>query len=73
MRMAGTMLMWGGVGVMALIALKIVLKLLGIVMGFVGFLFFTVLPLLVVGWLVMKLWQAFTRPPAGENGTTGTS
>lgn len=69
MRMAGTMLMWGGVGIMALIALRMLLKLLGLVMGFAAFLLFTVLPLVLIGWLVLKLWQAFTAPATPENGS----
>lgn len=72
MRMAGTMLMWGGVGVLALVALRMVMQLLGLVMGFVGFVLFTVVPLVLVVWLVMKLWQAFTKPPATEEGSTTT-
>jgi hypothetical protein len=49
--------------VVAILALKLVLGLLGIVLGLAGFLLFTVAPVLLLGWLVMKAWQAFTARP----------
>jgi len=59
---------WTIVGFLALIALKIavgVLRVLGAVFGFVlGLLLtltFTILPLAVLGWLVMKLIERLQR------------
>jgi hypothetical protein len=50
--------------VIAVVALKLVLGLLGIVMGLAAFLLFTVAPVVLIGWLIMKAWQAFTKEPA---------
>ena len=58
---------WTVVGIIAVLALKLVLSLLGMAMGLIGFLLFTVGPILLVGWLAVKAWNAFTREPV-ENG-----
>ncbi len=61
---------WIIIGVLAVLALKIVGKLLafllgtvGLVFGIVGFLLFTVGPIVLVGWLAMKAWKAFAKEP----------
>jgi hypothetical protein len=59
-----TLIKWAILVVVAVIALKLVLGLLGIVLGFAAFLLFTVAPIVLVGWLIMKAWQAFTKEPA---------
>jgi hypothetical protein len=59
-----TLIKWAILVVVAVVALKLVLGLLGIVMGFAAFLLFTVAPIVLVGWLIMKAWQAFTKEPA---------
>ena len=56
---------WTVVGILAILALKLVFSLLGIAMGLVSFLLFTVGPILLVGWLAVKAWEAFTKEPAG--------
>lgn len=55
---------WTILGVLALLALKLAFGLLGIVLGFAGFLLFTVGPILLVGWLALKAWNAFSKEPA---------
>lgn len=55
---------WAIIIVVAVVAIKIALGLLGIVLGLAAFLFFTVLPVLIVGWLIVKAWQMFTNAPA---------
>jgi hypothetical protein len=55
---------WTILGVLALIAIKLVLRLLGVVLGLAGFVLFTVAPLVLMGWLALKAWSAFTRKPA---------
>jgi hypothetical protein len=55
---------WAIIIVVAVVAIKIALGLLGIVLGLAAFLFFTVLPVLIVGWLIVKAWQMFTKAPA---------
>jgi hypothetical protein len=59
-----TLIKWAILVVVAVVALKLVLGLLGIVLGFAAFLLFTVAPIVFVGWLIMKAWQAFTKEPA---------
>ncbi|HUH12651.1 MAG TPA: hypothetical protein VMK65_06055 [Longimicrobiales bacterium] len=70
MRMAGTMLMWGGVGVMALVALKMLMAVVGLVVGLFSFLIFTVLPLVLLGWVVWKVVQWATKPPETTTDST---
>ncbi len=57
--MLGSLLTLLLVGVVGLIALSIVLAIVGAVLsvtfGIVGFLLFKVAPLLLVGWVVLKL------------------
>lgn len=59
---------WTIIGIVMLVALKIALRLLGFVMGLAGmvvglvmFLLFTVGPLVLLGWVAVKAWQAFAR------------
>lgn len=44
----------GGTAILAIIGLKIVMALLGMVVGVFSFLLFTVLPLLLIGYLIYK-------------------
>lgn len=55
---------WTILGVLALIAIKLVFRLLGVVVGLAAFVLFTVAPLVLLGWLALKAWNAFTRRPA---------
>lgn len=57
-------LTWTVVGILAILALKLVFSLLGLAVGLISFLLFTVGPLLLVGWLAVKAWNAFTKEPA---------
>lgn len=50
-------LTWMIVGILAIVALKIVATVLGIAFVLGGFLFRTVLPVVLVVWLVMKAIQ----------------
>lgn len=58
----GTAVKWLVIGFLAIVALKVSLAVVGAVMGIALALFFTVGPLLLVGWLVLKLARAFARP-----------
>jgi hypothetical protein len=60
----GRIVTWTIIGILAILAIKIVLGVLGVVLGLAGFLFFTVAPLVFLGWLAMKAWQAFSQPAA---------
>lgn len=62
---------WTVIGIVAVLAIRLAVRLLGFLMGVVGmvfglaaFLLFTVGPLLVLGWLALKAYRAFTRDPA---------
>lgn len=62
---------WTVIGILAILAFKVARWLLGFLFGMVGmvlglalFLLFTVGPILLVGWLVVKAWDAFTKEPA---------
>ena len=56
-------LTWIVVGIVAIMAIKLVLGLLGMAFGLVSFLLFTVGPIVLVGWLAVKAWKAFTKEP----------
>lgn len=56
-------LTWIVVGIVAIMAIKLVLGLLGMAFGLVSFLLFTVGPIVLLGWLAMKAWKAFTKEP----------
>jgi hypothetical protein len=65
----GTIATWVILGIVALIAFKLAIHLIGVVMGIGGmllglamFLLFTVGPIILLGWLAVKAWQAFRRP-----------
>lgn len=67
----GRIVTWTIIGIVAVLAIKLAIWLLGFLMGLVGvvfgiamFLLFTVGPILVVGWLAVKAWSAFTAEPA---------
>jgi hypothetical protein len=61
---------WIVIGVLAVLAIKIIgrllaflLGLMGMAVGIVGFLLFTVGPIVLLGWLAMKAWKAFAKEP----------
>lgn len=60
-----TILKWVVIGILAIVAFKIALTVLGIAVGLAGFLLFTVLPLVLVVWLVVKAVQWLGRPKDG--------
>ncbi len=57
---------WTIVGILAVLALKLLFGLLGMAFGLVTFLLFTVGPILLLGWLAVKAWNAFTKKPPEE-------
>jgi hypothetical protein len=61
----GAKLVGGSIlAVIGYFTLKLMLGLLGIVFGFVSFMLFTVLPIVLVGWLVMKVVKSMQEKPA---------
>lgn len=63
----GMKLLSGSVlAVIGLLAVKLFMSLFGAVVGLVGFLLTTVLPIVLIGWLVMKVIKHFKEKPAYE-------
>lgn len=67
----GQIVTWTIIGILAILAFKLAMWLLGFLLGMAGmvlgialFLLFTVGPILLVGWLAVKAWNAFTKEPA---------
>jgi hypothetical protein len=60
----GRIITWAIIGFVAILALKLILGVVGFALGLAGFLVFTVAPVLLLGWLALKAWQAFSRPTA---------
>lgn len=58
----GTLLSWFLVALLAIAALKMALWVFGAALGMGTWLLFTVGPILLVGWLAVKLFRFFTRP-----------
>ena len=54
---------WTVIGIVAVLAVRLLLSLLGAALVLAGFLIFTVAPLLFIGWLALKAYNAFTREP----------
>ncbi|HUF13270.1 MAG TPA: hypothetical protein VMN78_09235 [Longimicrobiales bacterium] len=57
---------WLIVGVVVLILVRLLFALLRVSVGIVGWLLFTVLPLILLGWLAMKLWDRHRRGRASR-------
>lgn len=55
------LLSWFVLAVMAIIALKLAAWVAGAAVGLVFFLLFTVVPLVVAGWLIVKFIRLFRR------------
>lgn len=53
---------WLIAGVLLILALRLALFVLGTVFGAGLALLMTVGPLILLGWLALKLWAVFTRP-----------
>ena len=61
----GSKLLTGGVlAVIGLITVKIVLTVFGALAALFSFLFFTVLPIVLVGWIVLKIIGKLSEKPA---------
>lgn len=61
----GTLLKWFLIAIVAVAAIKLSFWVLGVVFGIGGFLLFTVAPLVVAGWLVMKVVKMLRRKDDG--------
>jgi hypothetical protein len=63
-----TIFKWAVVIILAIVALKAVFTVLGIAFFIGGFLLFKILPLVLLGWAVLKVVQWLTRngEPGGD-------
>ena len=52
--------------VIGLITVKIIMGLFGAVMSFGSFLLFTILPVLLIGWLVLKVLKGVSKNKTPE-------
>jgi hypothetical protein len=58
----GARLLTGSIlAVIGLITVRVIMALFGAVVGFMSFLFFTVLPIVLFAWLALKLLKYLTR------------
>jgi hypothetical protein len=58
----GTIVSWFFVALLAIAALKLAFWVFGAALGIGAWLLFTVGPILLVGWLVVKLFRYLGRP-----------
>jgi hypothetical protein len=58
----GTMISWFFVALLAIAALKLAFWVFGAALGIGTWLLFTVGPILLVGWLIVKIFRALSRP-----------
>jgi archaellum biogenesis protein FlaJ (TadC family) len=52
---------WLIVGVIVVLLVRVLFALLRVTIGIAAFLFLTVVPLIVLGWIAMKLWDRYER------------
>ncbi|HUE97377.1 MAG TPA: hypothetical protein VMN39_12005 [Longimicrobiaceae bacterium] len=57
----GTVLKWIIIGILAIVVIKVGLTITGLVIGFGFFALFTVGPILLIGWLVLKVLRSFSN------------
>ena len=58
----GTLISWFFVALLAIAALKLAFWVFGAALGIGTWLLFTVGPILLVGWLIVKIFRALSRP-----------
>lgn len=59
--MIGTLLTLFVVGILGIVAISVIFAVLGMAMGLMGLLLFKVVPLLLVGWVILKLVRRTRR------------
>ncbi|HEX6589427.1 MAG TPA: hypothetical protein VF039_10415 [Longimicrobiales bacterium] len=52
---------WLIVGVVVVLAVRVLFALLRVSFGIAWWLFVTIVPLILIGWLAMKLWDRYHR------------
>jgi len=66
----GRLLTWFLVALLAIAALKLALWAVGVALGIGTWLLFSVGPILLVGWLVLKALRWLGEPANGRQGTS---
>jgi len=59
--MSSRLLTGSVLAVIGLITVKVVMAVFGALAGLLGFLFFTVLPIVLVGWIILRLARRGSR------------
>jgi hypothetical protein len=59
-----TVITWLVVGIVVIVAIKLAFLVIGSILGFGLFLIFTLGPVLLAGWLAMKVLRRFSRDRA---------
>jgi hypothetical protein len=62
MTVLATLLVFFIFGLVALVVLSVVLAVLGGMLSLAGVLLFKLVPLLLLGWFVVKIFRGFNRP-----------
>ena len=52
---------WLIVGVVVVLLLRLLFAVLRVTIGLAAFLFFTLVALILIGWVAMKLWDRYER------------
>ena len=52
---------WLIVGILVVLGIRLLFALLRVSIGIAAFLFMTVVPLIIIGWLAVKLWERYER------------
>lgn len=58
---AARLITWLIVGILVVLLVRVLFAILRVSIGIVGWLLLTVVPLILVGWLTMKLWDRYER------------
>lgn len=59
--MIARLVTWLIVGVVVVLLVRVLFALLRVSFGIAGWLFVTIVPLILIGWLAMKLWDRHNR------------
>lgn len=52
---------WLIIGVVVVLLVRLLFGLLRVTIGIAAFVFLTIVPLIIIGWLAMKLWDRYER------------
>ena len=64
---AARLITWLIVGIIVVLLVRVLFAILRVSIGIMGWLLLTVVPLILVGWLTMKLWDRYERRGASRH------